>query len=119
MQALGFTIVNTASLHPMGKGSIERVVQSVKLIVRKMLATKPTFNWKYLPYIFAKVFNTTTSPKTEFAANVMLSGSENASKPFLNLGNIVLSHNSIKKIIVHVDQLTKKIAECTRVARKK
>jgi hypothetical protein len=71
MQALGITIVNTASLHPMGRGSIERMVQSVKLIMRKMLATKPTFNWKYLPYIFTKVFNTTISPKTVFAPNVM------------------------------------------------
>jgi hypothetical protein len=80
MQALGITIVNTASLHPMGRGSIERVVQSVKLMMRKMLATKPTFNWKYLPYICAKVFNTTISPKTGFAPSVMVFGSENAGK---------------------------------------
>jgi hypothetical protein len=71
MQILRITIVNTASLHPMGRGSIERLVLSVKLIVRKMLATKPTLNWKYLPYIFTKVFNNTISPKTVFAPNVM------------------------------------------------
>jgi hypothetical protein len=97
MQALGITIVNTASLHPMGRGSIERMVQSVKLIMRKMLATKPTFNWKYLPYIFTKVFNTTISPKTGFAPNVMVFSSENARKSFLDLGNIVFPHNSKKK----------------------
>jgi hypothetical protein len=119
MQALGITIVNTASLHPMGRGSIERVVQSVKLMMRKMLATKPTFNWKYLPYICAKVFNTTISPKTGFAPSVMVFGSENAGKSFLDLGNIALPHNSIKNNKVHVDQLTTEIAECTRVAREK
>ncbi len=45
MQALKITTVNTASLHPMGRGSIESVVQSVKIlpVMRKMLATNPTF----------------------------------------------------------------------------
>ncbi len=95
------------------------MVQSVKLMMRKMLATKPTFNWKYLPYICAKVFNTTISPKTGFAPSVMVFGSENAGKSFLDLGNIALPHNSIKNNKVHVDQLTTEIAECTRVAREK
>jgi hypothetical protein len=44
---------------------------------------------------------------------------ENARKSFLNLGNIVFPHNSIKNNKVHVDQLTKEMAECTRVAREK
>jgi hypothetical protein len=119
MQALGIRIVNTASLHPIGRVSVERVVQSVKSTMRKMLATKPTFNWKYLPYICAKGFNTSLSPKTGFAPNVMIVNSENAGKSFLDLGNIVFPHNSIKNNKVHVDQLTKEMAECTRVARKK
>ena len=119
MQALGITVVNTASLHPMGRGSIERVVQSTKLMLRKMLATKPTFNWKYLPYICAKVFNSTISPKTGFAPSVMVFGSENAGKSFLDLDHIAIPHNSIKNNKLHVEQLTKEIAECTRVAREK
>jgi hypothetical protein len=119
MQALGISTVNIASLHPMVRGSIERVVQSVKFLMRKMLATKPTFNWKYLPYICAKVFNTTISQKTKFAPNVMVFVSENAGKSFLDLGNAALRHNSIKNDKVLVDQLTKEIGECTRVTREK
>jgi hypothetical protein len=49
----------------------------------------------------------------------MIVNSENAGKSFLDLGNIVFPHNSIKNNKVHVDQLTKEITECTRVARKK
>ena len=119
MQALGITVVNTASLHPMGRGSIERTVQSVKVMMRKMLATKPTFNWKYLPYLCAKVFNTTISPKTGFCPNVMVFGSENAGKGFANLENIAIPHNSIKNNQIHVKKITDEISDCTRLAREK
>ena len=119
MQALGITVVNTASLHPMGRGSIERTVQSVKVMMRKMLATKPTFNWKYLPYLCAKVFNTTISPKTGFCPNVMVFGSENAGKNFADLENIAIPHNSIKNNQLHVQKITNEISECTRLAREK
>jgi hypothetical protein len=69
MQALGITIVNTVSLHPMGRGSIERVVQSVKLMMRKMFATKPTSNWKNLPYILCKSFQHNSKPQNEILSD--------------------------------------------------
>ncbi len=59
------------------------------------------------------MFNSVTvSGVTGFAPSVMVFGSENAGKSFLDLGNIALPHNSIKNNKVHVDQLTTEIAEC-------
>jgi len=88
-------------------------------MMRKMLATKPTFNWKYLPYLCAKVFNTTISPKTGFCPNVMVFGSENAGKSFADLEHIAIPHNSIKNNQLHVQKITNEISECTRLAREK
>jgi len=86
---------------------------------KKRLATKPTFNWKYLPHICAKVLNTTIRLKTGFTPATMVFGSENAGKSFLDLENIAIPYNSIKNNKMHVQQITAEIAECTRVARNK
>jgi hypothetical protein len=54
MSALGITVINSASLAPCGRGAIEKKVYLVKKLLQKMLATRPTLCWKYLPFLESK-----------------------------------------------------------------
>jgi len=64
MAAHGVTVINTSSLNPSSRGAAERTVQSVKLILKRLLATQKTYNWKNLAWEAAKILNTTISPRT-------------------------------------------------------
>ena len=48
MSALGIQIVSTAALHPAGRGAIERFVQTVKVLMKKLVATRPTYYYNLL-----------------------------------------------------------------------
>ena len=58
MSALGITVINTSAIHPAGRGQVERQVGTVKLMLKKMLATSSsgTFNWELLPFLISKIF---------------------------------------------------------------
>ncbi len=60
MSALGITVINSASLSPRGRGSVEKRVYIVKKMLQKMLATRPTLSWKYLPFLVT--FETSVPP---------------------------------------------------------
>jgi hypothetical protein len=72
LAALHIKVVATASLSPIGRGKIERLVGIVKIMIKRILATKPTYNWAYIPMICAIALNTTISPRTGFKPSVMV-----------------------------------------------
>ncbi len=51
MASFGIQIINSSSLNPSSNGGIERAVQTVKLLYKKILATRPNYNWEYLNII--------------------------------------------------------------------
>jgi len=119
MAALGITVINTSSLHPSGRGQIERLVGTVKLMMKKMLATKPTLNWEYLPYLCARILNNTVCPKTGFKPNEMVFGQEGAGKFQLDTDNVAPPHYLVKTHKLHIERISAEIKEMTRVAREK
>ncbi len=61
MASLNIQIIASAALHPQGRGAIERQIGLIKSILKKMLATHQNLNWEYLPYLVAKIMNTSVS----------------------------------------------------------
>ena len=72
LSALGIKMVNTSALHPAGRGSIERFVQTVKILLKKIVATRPTYDWQLIPFIISKTINNTKSTKTGFEGATMV-----------------------------------------------
>ena len=77
MAALNIQIIGSAALHPEGRGQIERLVGTVKTLLKKMLSVKTSLNWEFLPYLCAKIINSTVSPKTGFTPQSMVFGTMN------------------------------------------
>jgi len=114
MAAFNIKVISSASLHPEGRGQIERHVQTVKLLLRKMLATRPTLDWAFLPYLVAKILNNTVSAKTGFKPNEMVFGSGAGSSFFAN--NIAKPHISVLNNLTHIQEISREIKEMTEVA---
>ena len=74
MVVLGVKIVSTAALHPAGRGSIERFVQTVKVLMNKIVATNPTYDWQLIPFIISKTINNTFSSRTGYKPAEMVFG---------------------------------------------
>jgi hypothetical protein len=74
MASLNIQIIASAALHPQGRGSIEKQIGVIKQMFKKMLATRKTLNWEYLPYLVAKIINNNVSPKTGFKPSQMVFG---------------------------------------------
>jgi len=115
MSAFGVKVISSSALHPEGRGQLERLVQTVKLLLRKFLATRPTLNWEYLPYLISKILNNTVSPKTGFKPVEMVFGSENAGNLFLE-NKIAPPHYSIKNHGTLVSQISEEIKQMTKMA---
>jgi transposase InsO family protein len=49
MSGLGIKVIASSSLHPQGRGQIERLVGTVKLLLKKLLTNQKSLNWEYLP----------------------------------------------------------------------
>jgi len=79
MAALNIQVIASSALHPSGRGQVERLVKTVKTMLRKMLSTKSDLNWEYLPYLCAKIINTSISPKTGFSPQTMVFGTSDTS----------------------------------------
>ena len=117
--ALNIQVIASAALHPEGRGQIERLVGTIKLMLKRMLAVKSDLNWEYLPYLCAKILNNSISPKTNFRPMEMVFGSQGLETPFLDTENIAPPHYLVKNNQNHIDQLTKQIKEMTRIATEK
>ena len=115
MSAFGIKVISSSALHPEGRGQLERLVHTVKLLLRKFLANRPNLNWEYLPYLISKVLNNTISPKTGFKPVEMVFGSENAGSLFLE-HKIAPLHYSIKNNSTMVSQISEEIKEMTKIA---
>ena len=119
MSALGIKVIASAALHPAGRGQVERLVGTVKIMMRKMLATQPTLNWEFLPFLVAKILNTTVSPKTGYKPCDMVFGPENAGNSFLDTDKLGQPHYFVKSNLAYIETLSKDIREATGVAKDK
>jgi len=119
MSAMGITVIATSALHPSGRGQIERLVGTVKLMMKRMLATKPTLNWEFLPYICAKVLNTTICPKTGFKPCEMVFGKQGIGTSVFDTENLAPPHYLVKNHKMHIDKISEEISEMTKVARER
>jgi hypothetical protein len=119
MAALKIKVLPSAALHPAGRGQVERLVQTVKEMMSKILATKRDFNWEYLPFIVAKVMNNSISPKTGFTPSEMLLGKDGAGAAFLDFDSRPRPHPFVKSELGHIETITKQINEMSELATEK
>ena len=119
LSALHIKVVATASLSPRGRGKIESLVKITKLMIKRILATKPTYNWAYLPLICAIALNTSVSPRTGFKPIDMVRGSGAAGLSFLDLEGIAAPHYMVKNNKMRIEELNRELQESTRVARER
>ena len=61
---LGLNKVKTSSLNPKARGLVERKVGLVKSLLKKYLALEKTYDWGNLPYLIAKIINSSICSKT-------------------------------------------------------
>ena len=115
MSAFGIKVISSSALHPEGRGQLERLVQTVKLLLKKFLATRPDLNWEFLPYLISKVLNNTVSPKTGFKPMSMVCGEDNAGIMFLE-HKIAPPHYSVKNNAVLIKQISDQIKEMVEIA---
>ena len=116
MAALGITVITTSALHPAGRGQVERLVGTVKILMKKILATRPTLDWEYIPFLVAKILNNTTSPKTGFKPSAMVYGRDGAGAMFLDSENTAPPNHFVKTHRTHIEQVTAEIRLMTDVA---
>jgi hypothetical protein len=48
MSVRGITVINSSAQNPQAKGFIESTVKMVKLLLKRMLATLPNYDWEGL-----------------------------------------------------------------------
>jgi len=119
LAALHIKVVATASLSPIGRGKIERLVGIVKIMIKRILATKPTYNWAYIPMICAIALNTTISPRTGFKPSVMVGGNDQAGLTFMDIEGLAPLHFMVKNDRMHVEHLHKDFQKSLNIARQK
>lgn len=117
MPALGVKVINSSALNPSSNGGIERAVQTVKLMYKKILATRPNYNWDYLNMIVAKVHNTTTNPQNGYKPAELVFGKGSQSCSFLDLKDLVPPHHLVKNKKEHIREITEEVSLLTKVAQ--
>ena len=109
-------IIGSAALHSAGRGHIERLVGICKTLLRKLLATRPTLEWRFLPLLVSKFRNNSISPRTGFRPQEMVFGSQGQGDFFLNLEKFVPSHPTIRNRQENIDKLSSEIMNMTKIA---
>ncbi len=74
MSVRGITVINSSAQNPQAKGFIESTVKMVKLLLKRMLATLPNYDWEGLVTHVAFVLNTSVSPRTNHRPIEMILG---------------------------------------------
>ena len=115
LSALGIKMVNTSALHPAGRGSIERFVQTVKVLLKKIVATRPTFDWQLIPFIISKTINNTKSMKTGFEPATMVFG-KSSEATFLELEKFAPPNFLVLNNAEYIKQISEEIQKSTKVA---
>jgi hypothetical protein len=119
MAALNVTMIGSAALHPAGRGQIERLVGTVKIMLKKMLSVQTTLNWEYLPYLCAKIINSTVSPKTGFTPQAMVFGTVSEGQSMLSIHNLIQPHHMVMSNKQHIEDLNKEIKTMVELATDK
>jgi hypothetical protein len=117
LSALHIKVIASASLSPQGRGKIESLVKIVKLMLKRILATRPTYNWSWLPLICAIAINSSTSPRTGFKPAAMVGGEDASGKSFLDLDGIAAPHYIVGNDRVKLEEMHAQIKNSTKVAR--
>ena len=108
----------TSALHPQGRGKIEKLVGIIKMMMKRILATKEDYNWENLPYICAKAYNSSISPRTGFRPDAMLFGTDNICKSFPEV-EIAPPHFLVKNNKIHLESISKDIRSSALIAKEK
>jgi hypothetical protein len=119
MAALNIQIIGSAALHPEGRGQIERLVGTIKTLLKKMLSIKTSLNWEFLPYLCAKIINSTVSPKTGFTPQSMVFGTMNENVSPLNLDITVQPHHMVLNSKQYINDLNSEIKDMVSTAHAK
>jgi hypothetical protein len=119
MAALKIKVLPSAALHPAGRGQVERLVQTVKEMMSKILATNKDLNWEYLPFIVAKVLNNSISPKTGQKPCDMVLGKDGSGAAFLDFDSQPRPHPFVRSERSHIETITRQINEMTDLATEK
>jgi hypothetical protein len=119
LSALHIRVVASASLSPQGRGKIESLVKIVKLMIKRILATRPTYNWSWLPLICAIAINSTISPRTGFKPAAMVGGEDASGKSFLDLEGIAAPHYIVGNDRVKLEEMHAQIKKSTKIARER
>jgi hypothetical protein len=117
LSALHIKVIASASLSPQGRGKIESLVKIVKLMIKRKLATRPTYNWTWLPLICAIAINSCVSPRTGFKPAAMVGGEDASGKSFLDLEGIASPHYIVGNDRVKLEEMHSQIKESTKIAR--
>jgi len=115
MSALNIEIIGSAALHPQGRGQIERAVGTVKLLMRKILLTRPDLDWELIPLIITKCYNNSTSPKTNFKPFEMVFGKDiESDSAFSNI--TAKPHIFVRNYKTDIEQITTDISNMAQIA---
>ena len=117
MAALNINMIGSAALHPAGRGQIERLVGTVKIMLKKMLSVQTSLNWEYLPYLCARIINSTVSPKTGFTPQSMVFGTLGENESMLSLNNLVQPHHMVLSNKQHIEDLNQEIKTMVKLAK--
>ena len=116
MSALGIQVVSTSALHPAGRGAIERFVQTVKILMKKLVATRPSYDWQLLPFIISKTINNTLSLKTGFKPSEMVFG-KSSEPTFLELEKFAPPNYFVKNDAEYIKSISEQIQASTQIAK--
>ena len=117
MAALGVEVINTSALNPSANGGIERAIQTVKLLYKKLLATRPSYNWDYINFLVAKIYNTTISPRSGFKPADLVFGKGPQSQSFMDIEKIVPPHHLVQNNVATIESLTKDIGKMSVITK--
>lgn len=109
LAALKIQVIGSSALHPSGRGQIERLVGTIKVMLKKMLAVKSDLNWEFLPYLVAKILNNSVSPKTGFKPVQMVFGNQSIHESIFDTETVARMHPMIANNKQIVDKLTTEI----------
>jgi hypothetical protein len=118
MAALNVKIIGSAALHPAGRGKIEVLVGTVKVLLRKMLSTQQDLNWDFLPFLASKMLNNSVSATTGYTPMSMVYGADHAPLSFLS-EEAATPHYFVRSNQARISALTAEIKEMTNEAQDK
>ena len=98
--ALNINVINSSAQNPAARGKAEKAVGTVKLMLKKILATasSESLNWEMLPFLVSKIYNHTVTPRTGCKPIEMIMGKGKNTKAFFELEEKVPLHHSLKSI---------------------